>query len=287
MTVVSNASCEKQTSRPAGQPRFGVLKTALFSMIPVVTLLVAGEVLFRVVELCIPPVTQDVGHGFTRDTPHFAPDPAAPGMMRTNPARALWPAHQTRFALPKPPRHFRMFALGGSTARDLKDLEHLKALLQPRLAPGTVFEVINCGTDSFGSHRVRLIAEEIMAYEPDLLFVYSGHNECWDEEVEAVSDLEWLYVVKLCDRFAMSRFFRDRLVERHNATLRKRYGWTDGDSVPHVGPMEGWQGASPAEWMPFAQISGASPKSPVPTVLRSCWALSPTTASTPRTLSPI
>ncbi len=244
----SDLSAEKQSAQSDGAPRFGVLKTAVYSLVPAVMLLLSTEALFRVVEIWIPPTPPDVGHGFTRDTPHFVPHPTTWEMMTTNPARNLWPAHKTQFALPKPSGRFRIFALGGSTVHNLKDFNRLRAVLGPELAPGAVLEVINAGTDSFGSCRVRLIAEEIMAYEPDLVFVYSGHNEFWDEEVREVSDLELLWVVKLADRFALSRFFRDRLIERHNDNLRQQYGWSN-DNTPQIGPADGWQGSSLTDCM--------------------------------------
>ena len=48
-------------------------------------------------------------------------------------------------------------------------------------APDTEWEVVNCGGISYASYRLAVILEELLRYEPDLLIIYSGHNEFLEE----------------------------------------------------------------------------------------------------------
>ena len=227
--------------------RFGPVKTIGYSLLPLVVFLVVCESMARVVERWAPPRAIDIGRGFTRDTPHFVPDPNDPGFMMTNPARDIWPAFKDRFAMPKPAGHFRMFALGGSSMRNLGKFERLKERVEPCMKEGMVFETINTGVDSFGSHRVRLIAEEVMGYDADLVFLYAGHNEFTEEEIEEASDLHLLWCVRLADAFALSRFFRDRLIAHHIAKVKDEYG--PKNAVLSEGLRDSWQRQSIPERM--------------------------------------
>lgn len=97
----------------------------------------------------------------------------------TNPRVELAP---DTFAVRKAPNTYRIFVLGGSTtygepwgpagafARWLEERLDFQAV--PR-----DYEVINCGHKGFGSFREKVIFEEIMRYDPDLIVIYSGVNE--------------------------------------------------------------------------------------------------------------
>jgi tetratricopeptide (TPR) repeat protein len=45
------------------------------------------------------------------------------------------------------------------------------------LYPGRSIEVINVAAGTYASHRVKLILEEVLQYNPDFLFLYNGNNE--------------------------------------------------------------------------------------------------------------
>ncbi len=87
-----------------------------------------------------------------------------------------------KFALRKPPGTFRIFALGGSTTQgepystETAFPEWLKLNLQAASEEGTV-EAINCGGLSYASYRVLAILREVLDYSPDLIVIYTGHNE--------------------------------------------------------------------------------------------------------------
>lgn len=86
------------------------------------------------------------------------------------------------FDVRKPPGKFRAFALGGSTTQgepystETAFPEWMKLNLQAQ-SPETDFEVINCGGLSYASYRVLAILREVLEYDPDLIVIYTGHNE--------------------------------------------------------------------------------------------------------------
>ena len=77
---------------------------------------------------------------------------------------------------------YRIFCLGGSTVQgrpfgiETSFTTWLELSLQA--ADGTrKWEVVNCGGVSYASYRLVPILEEVLAYQPDLIIVYTGHNE--------------------------------------------------------------------------------------------------------------
>jgi tetratricopeptide (TPR) repeat protein len=87
------------------------------------------------------------------------------------------------FPLERPEGGLRVFVLGASAAAgwpyQLGDT-NISALLERKLRtlhPGRAIEVINMAAGTYGSHRVKLILEEVVRYHPDILFLYNGNNE--------------------------------------------------------------------------------------------------------------
>jgi tetratricopeptide (TPR) repeat protein len=85
--------------------------------------------------------------------------------------------------LQRPPGGLRVFVLGGSAAAgwpfDQLDT-NLSALLERELQalyPGRSIEVVNMAAGTYASHRVKLILEEVIRYQPDAIFLYNGNNE--------------------------------------------------------------------------------------------------------------
>ena len=79
-----------------------------------------------------------------------------------------------------------MFCLGGSTTfgRPYDDQTSFCGWLRELLAvayPEGNWEVVNAGGVSYASYRVAALMEELVAYEPDLFIVYTGHNEFLEE----------------------------------------------------------------------------------------------------------
>ncbi|HUS92969.1 MAG TPA: tetratricopeptide repeat protein [Phycisphaerae bacterium] len=99
------------------------------------------------------------------------------------------------FAAVKPPGEFRIFCLGGSTVQgrpfaiETSFTTWLEMLL--RLAdPARRWEVVNCGGISYASYRLVPILEEVLRHQPDLIVLYTGHNEFLeDREYGHVRDI--------------------------------------------------------------------------------------------------
>ncbi len=86
------------------------------------------------------------------------------------------------FVADKPEAGLRVFCVGGSTVQgrpfgiETAFSTWLEINLQ-LLQPDREVEVINCGGVSYASYRLVPIVEEILQHEPDLIVLYTGHNE--------------------------------------------------------------------------------------------------------------
>jgi lysophospholipase L1-like esterase len=86
------------------------------------------------------------------------------------------------FAARKAPDGYRIFCLGGSTVqgRPYATETAFGAWLEIALRtaqPHRTWEVVNCGGVSYASYRLVPILQEVLNYEPDLIVLYTGHNE--------------------------------------------------------------------------------------------------------------
>ena len=86
------------------------------------------------------------------------------------------------FKAHKPRGTYRIFCFGGSTTygspydKDASFTRWLEDLLEAS-APGKEFEVINAGGLSYASYRIVHLVRETLQYNPDLVVIYTGHNE--------------------------------------------------------------------------------------------------------------
>lgn len=97
------------------------------------------------------------------------------------PEELLRGAYPAKFATRKPEGVFRVFVLGESAVAGTPEpafslTRALQVLLQ-QACPDETFEVINVGVTAMNSHAARLIAHEMVRYEPDAVIVYLGNNE--------------------------------------------------------------------------------------------------------------
>jgi len=82
----------------------------------------------------------------------------------------------------KPKDSYRVFALGGSTTAGYPYLFNasfpsiLRGILQ-EAAPSKTIEIANLGMSAVPSYAVRDIVMDLEPYEPDMLVIYTGHNE--------------------------------------------------------------------------------------------------------------
>jgi lysophospholipase L1-like esterase len=86
------------------------------------------------------------------------------------------------FVARKAPHEYRVFCLGGSTVQgrpyaiETSFTTWLELSLE-EADPRRLFNVVNCGGISYASYRLVPILEEVLNYQPDLIVLYTGHNE--------------------------------------------------------------------------------------------------------------
>jgi Tfp pilus assembly protein PilF/lysophospholipase L1-like esterase len=130
-----------------------------------------------------PSVPQDPFLGFSGVNPVFESyrDEGGEQRLRTSALKQKW-FNSQNFSVVKPEGTKRIFALGGSTTygRPFFNQTSFSGWLQKLLdsSPGEErFEVINAGGISYASYRVKVVLSELLAYEPDLIIIFTGHNE--------------------------------------------------------------------------------------------------------------
>jgi lysophospholipase L1-like esterase len=155
-----------------------------------VAVLVAVEVVLRLLNVTPPGLRRDPFAGFSRTMPMFSLAQRTDGVRvyRVSPGRQLAatrrfkPNPHREFLADRPPDTFRIVVLGDSSAAGVPyGVEYaFSAWLAQRLAlelPSTRIEVTNAAMPGYATRRLRMIAEELVAYAPDLVIVYNGHNE--------------------------------------------------------------------------------------------------------------
>lgn len=222
---------EKKLSKP---------KFILFTFLPVIILLVSLEFVARIIEFWVPPMVMDIGLGFTEDSRLFVPDPHDSRYLITHPNKTIAFQNQ-RFLRKKPSGTLRIFFLGGSSVNyvhyELPNLaERLKEKLRSKYKE---VEIINCGGLSYGTHRLVLIAREIINYEPDLVMIYSAHNEFEEIEQLHLARVQTTTLQRIIYSSAVMRFIRDRLAEYKISQLEAEHNRRMlAQSLPDAG--KGW-----------------------------------------------
>jgi tetratricopeptide (TPR) repeat protein len=130
--------------------------------------------------------------------------------------------HEDNFAIAKFPGTKRVFCLGESTMEGFPYEFNATApsFLKDRLRtmyPGSPVEVINVGLSAVGSWVVKDFMREVLAYEPDLIVVYVGHNEFYGAygpgSVVAVRGGPWLTQISIALlRFRTYLLLRDAYI---------------------------------------------------------------------------
>lgn len=86
------------------------------------------------------------------------------------------------FDIQKQPNSFRIFVLGESSVAGWPYVpnasfpRHLKRKLE-LLYPDNTIEVINCGVSAINTYTIRDLVPGILKEKPDLILIYTGHNE--------------------------------------------------------------------------------------------------------------
>ena len=200
--------------------QFGWKKTLIYSLLPAVVLFAVLETGARVAEIWWPPLHADYGWGFNPESRLYVPSAKKPGFMETNPAKRA-NFHHEQFAVPKSPGTFRIFILGGSSVNYLQwRLKRLALTSSLQFATKFWLEIIDAGGLTYGSHRLLPIAVEIMKYEPDMVLIYSGHNEFEELRQLQLARPSAVALQRFLYSSAFARFIRDRLALARLERLR-------------------------------------------------------------------
>ncbi len=217
---------------------FGWKKTVLYSLLPLILLLVLLESAGRLIEVVAPPLPTDFGWGFDVESRVFVPSEAEPHVYITDPSKEIsFP--ELFFEMPKPPNEYRIFMLGGSSVYNLANHFGTTAARLTSATRGKhEFKFLTAGGNAYGTHRLASVAAEIMDYEPDLVLVYSGHNEFEELEQLQLVRLDTLALQRVLYWSAFCRVIRDRVAsiqifqarrEHNRAILDHSYAdWRSG-----------------------------------------------------------
>ncbi|MFT7462099.1 MAG: hypothetical protein ACI9EF_000436 [Pseudohongiellaceae bacterium] len=144
-----------------------------YMLLPLALLCVVAEVSVR---LLLPMSAADGLHssrGFDPSARYLTPDPEHPGGWVT---RIYGDSAQETTIAPRSDRR-RVLLFGGSNTRGFPQVNLEKTLNQATQEEGTAWEVVNLGREGYGSRRALYLFEQAMVLQPDLVVIYSGHNE--------------------------------------------------------------------------------------------------------------
>lgn len=174
---------DMENNANSNRRKFSWSRRVVFSLLPVVMLLLLLEGLLFLVGVRPVSEMRDPYVGFASQAPLFeeATGGSKTGIMSTAPPKLVWFNPQS-FPRIKPAGTKRVFCLGGSTtyghpyADSTSFVGWMRELL-PVVDEQTDWEVINAGGVSYASYRVAALMEELTQYQPDLFVIFSAHNE--------------------------------------------------------------------------------------------------------------
>jgi len=185
-----------------------ILKRLLFGLASVLLFFGLIEILLLVLGVRTLLAERDPFRGFAEGAGVYELADDRP-VYRTDARALVHSFNYQEFSAPKSREGFRIFSLGGSSTFGFPwgaDVAFPRLLGDALGAswPDRQVESINSGAMSYGTHRLRILVRELLEYEPDVLIVYSGHNE-----------------------FVEERFYRDVLGRRTGLDPAKRmlYRW--------------------------------------------------------------
>lgn len=132
------------------------------------------------------------------------------------------------FPAKKPDDSFRVFCLGGSTVqgRPYSIETSFSRWLEINLRaanPERDWEVVNCGGVSYASYRLVPLLQEVLAYQPDLIVLYTGHNEFLEDRTYDSIKQKPAFVKAAHERLAYFKsyqFLRNLFVNDQSATFK-------------------------------------------------------------------
>jgi len=127
--------------------------------------------------------------------------------------RRLYRERNIRFPIQKDPDTFRVFCLGESASAGWPhpSQETFSAYLNEALVrayPRHKIEVINVSAHSYPAYRNRLILEEVLQFEPDLLIIWAGNNEFIERRGYSTRERWFDPLVDVANRSTLFRLLR-------------------------------------------------------------------------------
>lgn len=158
---------------------FSFAKSAIYTVFLWIVFLLGAEGLLWIIGAPTLIERQDPSRGFSGLVPVFVQDGQS---MRTQPLLRSEVFNDQSFAVSKPDDGLRIFTVGGSSAFGFPwgASASFSGVLQDVLTqayPDRDIEVVNAAGVSYAMQRLNLVVRELVQYEPDVLIVYSGHNE--------------------------------------------------------------------------------------------------------------
>lgn len=182
---------------PSSNQKLSRTKILIFSILPLLTLLLVGEVGLRVYSYYFRTAYERFNYSTGRlelvpNTHVVMPDGRE---ILINSKGFVGP----EFEAIKRPNVYRIFALGDSCTFGGSWNESYPALLERLLNSGLHgqrFEVINAGVEGYNSeYALNRLREEILKYQPDMVVIYIGWNDLMKNDpanVAAVGKYGWL-----------------------------------------------------------------------------------------------
>ncbi|MFK7768494.1 MAG: hypothetical protein AB8B55_14830 [Mariniblastus sp.] len=148
--------------------------------------------------------------GFTEIRPLFELDEAGKSFQIAESRKPLF--CDDKFLAEKPPDEFRVFCVGGSTVqgRPFAIETSFASWLELTLRAADEskdWNVVNCGGVSYASYRLAPIMEEIVQYQPDLIILYTGHNEFLEDRTYESVKTAPPWLVRTHERLSSSKTY--------------------------------------------------------------------------------
>jgi len=146
------------------------LKHVLLALTPLIGLVLVGELAFWALGLGDRGEQLSLSRGFDRTASYLILDSETPGGWRTQ----MFEKDYLEVVVPPKGETRRVVLLGGSNTQGFPT-SALKAKLGD--AADESWEVVNLGRSGYGSERVTILLEQSLVLDPDVILIYSGHNE--------------------------------------------------------------------------------------------------------------
>ncbi|MFV2070833.1 MAG: tetratricopeptide repeat protein, partial [Pirellulales bacterium] len=154
-------------------------KKACYAAVVCVAFFLAAEFVLAIVGVEQVVDREDPFHGFSGLVSVFVQDG---NHFRTRPAVSNGTFNDQSFLVDKPANGLRIFCLGGSSAYGYPwgaraAFASILGDVVAEVHADRHVEAINVAGVSYAMHRVNLVADEVIEYQPDILIIFSGHNE--------------------------------------------------------------------------------------------------------------